>query len=254
MAKKEIDFKSPDIVELENKIRREEKLRKKAIVDQVLRFLGLILATIIFLITFSMNAPLTLFGALFGYGDASLVWKSGGLEQIFQQGTLYYSFIGPDPTMAIWLMTLIQIGLGVAVAFLYAYYVRDFIGVVKSIFGLGKDIIGELKETVVENVVTVGPDGRKSIFGVSKKDVQKKEQPKKLTKEEKIKAELDKLKGEGSSAQPTQQPAQTEASQQPSEQPTQTDLDKALTDPNYKPSAEQPDPNQRQRRSLFDKK
>ncbi len=247
MARKDIDFNAPEIVELENKIRREEKLRRKAIVDQVLRFLGLILATIIFLITFSMNAPLTLFSGMFGYGDATEVWKSGGLATIFEPGTIYYSFIGPDPTMAVLLMTLIQIGLGVAVAFLYAYYVRDFIGVVKSIFGLGKDIVGELRETVKESVASIGPDGKKSIFGIAKKDDQKKDQTKKLSKEEKIKAELQKLQGGNQSQQPSvEQPAQQPAA-------ADSDLDKALTDPNYKP-AEQPDPNQRQRRSLFDGK
>jgi hypothetical protein len=246
MARKDIDFKAPEIIELEHKIRREEKLRRKAIVDQVLRFLGLILATIIFLITFSMNAPLTLFSGLFGYGDAKEIWKSGGLATIFEPGTIYYSFIGPDATMAVLLMTLIQIGLGVAVAFLYAYYIRDFIGVVKSIFGLGKDILGELRETVVENVSTVGPDGKKSIFGVSKKDGTEKAKPKKLSKEEKIQAELQKIQAE---VNPGQQPA-AQTQDQPA---AQTDLDKALTDPNYKPS-EQPDPNQRPRRSLFDKR
>ncbi len=252
MARKDIDFNAPEIVELENKIRREEKLRRKAIVDQVLRFLGLILATIIFLITFSMNAPLTLFSGMFGYGDATEVWKSGGLATIFEPGTIYYSFIGPDPTMAVLLMTLIQIGLGVAVAFLYAYYVRDFIGVVKSIFGLGKDIVSELGETVKESVATVGPDGKKTLFGLGKKEDQKKDQPKKLSKEEKIKAELQKLTGEGN---PQSTPVSNEAAQ-PAVQPapqTQEELDKLLTDPNYK-SAQQPDPNQRQRRSLFDNK
>ena len=141
-------------------------------------------------------------------------------------------------------MTLIQIGLGVAVAFLYAYYVRDFIGVVKSIFGLGKDIVGELRETVKESVASIGPDGKKSIFGVSKKDGTEKAKPKKLSKEEKIQAELQKIQAEGN---PVQQPA---VQDQPA---AQADLDKALTDPNYKPS-EQPDPNQRPRRSLFDKR
>lgn len=246
MAKKDIDFKSPDIIELENKIRREEKLRRKGIVDQVLRFLGLILATIIFLITFSMNAPLTFFGPLFGAPSPADVWKDGLLGVVFEQGSLYFSFIGPDPTMAITLMTLIQVGLGVALAFLYAYYIRDFIGVVKSIFGLGKNIVSELRDTVSENVVQVGPDGKKTLFGIGKKDDQKKEQPKKLSKEEKIKAELQKLTGEAN-AQPPQAPATEPAPQ------TQEELDKLLTDPNYKAS-QQPDPNQRARRSLFDNK
>lgn len=247
--KKELDLKAPEIIELENKIRREEKLRRKAVVDQILRFLGLILATIIFLITFSMNAPLTFFGPLFGSNSPADVWKSGDLAVVFQQGSLYFSFIGPDPTMAITLMTLIQIGLGVALAFLYAYYVRDFIGVVKSIFGLGKDIVNELGETVKESVATIGPDGKKSLFGGSKKEDSKKEQTKKLSKEEKIKAELQKLTGE---ANPQAVTAQPEAQQQPAPQ-TQEELDKLLTDPNYKPS-QQPDPNQRPRRSLFDNK
>jgi hypothetical protein len=250
MAKKDIDFKSPDIIELENKIRKEEKQRRKAVVDQILRFLGLILATIIFLITFSMNAPLTFFGPLFGASNPADVWKSGDLAVVFQQGSLYFSFIGPDPTMAITLMTLIQIGLGVALAFLYAYYIRDFIGVIRSIFGLGKNIVSELRDTVSENVVTIGPDGKKTLFGIGKKDDQKKEQPKKLSKEEKIKAELQKLTGEANS-QPAQASA-TEPVQQPAPQ-TQEELDKLLTDPNYK-AQQQPDPNQRGRRSLFDNK
>jgi hypothetical protein len=250
-SKKELDLKSPEIIELEHRIRREEKLRKKAIVDQVLRFLGLILATIIFLITFSMNAPLTLFGPLFGYESASEVWKSGGLATIFESGTLYYSFIGPDPSVAVWLMTLIQIGLGVAVSFLYAYYIRDFIGVIKSIFGIGKDILGELKETVVENVSTVGPDGKKTLFGSKKEDTTKKDNAKKPSKTDKIQAELQKLQAEGSSAQATDQPKPTEASETPV-----SELDKALTtDPNSQAQKTQPDPfSDRQRRSPFDKK
>jgi hypothetical protein len=247
--KRELDLKSPEIIELEKKIRREEKLRRKGIVDQVLRFLGLILATIIFLIGFSITVLFTLFGPLFPpYASADQAWREGIIGSVFEPGSIYYSFIGPDTTVAILLMTLIQIGLGVALAFLYAYYIRDFIGVVKNIFGLGKDIVSELKETVVENVATVGPDGKKTLFGGTKKEDGKKEQPKKLSKEDKIKAELQKLTGE---AQP-QQPAQTQPAQQEN-QPQQAELDKALTDPNFKAS-EQPDPNQRSRRSLFDRK
>jgi len=250
-SKRELELKSPELIELENKIRREEKLRKKAIVDQVLRFLGLILATIIFLITFSMNAPLTYFGPLFGASSPANVWKSGDLAVVFEQGSLYFSFIGPDPTMAITLMTLIQVGLGVALSFLYAYYVRDFIGVIKSIFGLGKDIVNELGDTMKESVSTVGPDGKRTLFGITKKDDKKEDvkKNKKLTKEEKIAAELQKLQAEGSAAQPA---AGTQNAQQPAPQ-TQEELDKLLTDPNYKPS-QQPDPNQRARRSLFDSK
>jgi hypothetical protein len=249
MAKKEIDFKAPEIVELENKIRREEKLRRKAIVDQVLRFLGLILATFIFFVTLSVFAPLTLFAGLFGYGEAKDAWRAmdvNGNLFVFGGDSIYAAITGGDPTIAVWLTTLIQIGLGVGVGFLFAYYVRDVLGVARSFFGIGKVLISELRETVVENVSTVGPDGKKTLFG-SKKEDPKKDNSKKPSKTDKLQAELQKLQAEGSSAQA---PEQTQVAQTPV-----SELDKALTEPNAQAQKPQPDPfSDRQRRSPFDKK
>jgi hypothetical protein len=196
---KEKRLEDLELKEIEERVRREERLRKKAIVDQVLRVLGLVLATIIFLITFSMNAPLTYFAGFFGYGDPELVWKplesTEGLARIFidlkglglaDSNSLYYNFIGPSPVMAIWLMTLIQIGLGVALGLLFSYYIRDLIGVIKSVFGLGKEIVDELKETVKENAVIIDKDGKKSLFGLGSKEKNEKETKKKVKNEKDI--------------------------------------------------------------------
>lgn len=225
------------MLELEKKVRLEEKQRKKAVTDQVLRFLGLILASIIFLISFSMLAGLTLFGYAFSSNDPYEVWRSGMLAEVFQSGSIYYSFIGPDPTIAILLMTIIQVSLAFGLAFLVSYYVRDLIGIIKNILGLGKNIAEELGTNIkegVEDIVGVNKDGKKSLFGWT----EKKDKPAKKSKAEK---ELEKLQKE---AQKSGVELNVKA-----ETVSEEDLDKALTDPNFKP-AQPVEP----KKSLFDGK
>jgi hypothetical protein len=229
--------------ELEKQIRQEEKLKKKALTDQVLRFLGLILASIIFLISFSMLAGLTIFAGLFDL-SATQIWKEN-LSYVFESGSIYYAFIGPDPTVAILLMSVIQIALAFLLAFLISYYIRDLIGIVKEIFNLGKNITNELgtnlKEGVEEMVgVSFDKDGKKSLFGDSNIFNKSKE-----SKKNKVEKELEKIKKEAAKSNlnidvPSTVPADVE----------DEDLDKALTDPNYKPAEKQPDP----KKSLFDSK
>jgi hypothetical protein len=202
-----------EILEIEKEALRKDKLRRKAVIDQVLRFLGLILAGMIFLITFSMTVGLTLFGYPFGL-DPYQVWQNG-LPFVFQSGSLYYAFIGPDQTVAILLMTFIQITLGASLAILVSYYVKDLFGVIKQILNLGKDI-------VVEGVTNI-KDGMVDI--VTNKEEKKlfPEEDKKPAKEEKKKKEKPAIALE------------TKPAPLPEE-----DLDKLLTDPNYKPEAPKP--------------
>jgi hypothetical protein len=229
--------------ELEKKIRQEEKLKKKALTDQVLRFLGLILASIIFLISFSMLAGLTIFAGAFDL-SATQIWTEN-LSYVFESGSIYYAFIGPDPTVAILLMSVIQIALAFILAFLISYYIRDLIGIVKEIFNLGKNITNELgtnlKEGVEEMVgVSFDKDGKKSLFGDSSVFNKSKE-----SRKNKVEKELEKIKREAAKSNldisvPSTVPTDVE----------DDDLDKALTDPNYKPAEKKPDP----KRSLFDSK
>jgi hypothetical protein len=238
-TKKKTDLTNDDIIreELEKQIRLEEKLKKKAVTDQVLRFLGLILASIIFLISFSMLAGLTIFAGLFGL-SAMEIW-SENLSFVFESGSIYYSFIGPDPTVAILLMSVIQISLAFLLAFLISYYIRDLIGIIKEIFNLGKNITDELGNNIKEGVQEMVGE-RKSLFGDT--NVFKKDKPSKKTRVEK---ELEKIKREAEKSNleidiPSTVPTDAE----------DEDLDKALTDPNYKPAEKQPEA----KKSLFDSK
>jgi hypothetical protein len=239
-TKKKLAETSDEILreELEKQIRQEEKLKKKALTDQVLRFLGLILASIIFLISFSMLAGLTVFAGLFDL-SATQIWKEN-LSYVFESGSIYYSFIGPDPTVAILLMSVIQIALAFLLAFLISYYIRDLIGIVREIFNLGKNITNELgtnlKEGVEEMVgVSIDKDGKKSLFGDS--SIFNKKAPKKSRAEK----ELEKIQKEANKSNLNLNITKSDIDEE--------DLDKALTDPNYKP-AETVEP----KKSLFDGK
>jgi len=152
------NYKSPvteaEVAELEKKIREEErtreKIRRKAVTDQVLRFLGLVLATMIFLVSFSMTVGLTMFARIFGL-RAKEIW-SEKLDFVFEEGTIYQAIIGSNPTIAIILMTFIQVALGVGLAFLVSYYIRDLIGIIKNLIVLGRNITEELGTNLKEGV------------------------------------------------------------------------------------------------------
>ena len=183
-----------ELFELENKIRNEEKARRKAVTDQVLRFLGLVLATMIFLISFSMTSGLTIFARLFGL-KAKEVWRDG-LGFVFEEGSIYYSIIGPDTTIAIIIMTLVQIALATALAFLVSYYIRDLIGIIKNILKLGKNITDELTANLKEGAQDLGFGGKpkKSLFEEDKDKPQEPVKQGKRGRRSKKEMELEKAK------------------------------------------------------------
>jgi hypothetical protein len=150
---------------LKEEVRKEEKAKRKAIVDQVLRILGLVMATMIFLISFSMFAPLTIFGWIFNNGiDPRIAWKAMDIQDnIFRFGgdSLYAILTGGDPTIAVWLTSAIQIALGTLLAVLISIYVKDVIGVIKNFLGIGKNIVVDTAEGVKE--------GAEELFNVNKK-------------------------------------------------------------------------------------
>jgi hypothetical protein len=150
---------------LKEEVRKEEKAKRKAIVDQVLRILGLIMASMIFLISFSMFAPLTIFGRIFNDGiDPRDAWRAmDENNNLFRFGgnSLYAILTGGDPTIAVWLTTGIQVALGTLLAVLISIYVRDVIGVIKNFFGIGKNIIVDTAEGVKE--------GAEELFNVNKR-------------------------------------------------------------------------------------
>ncbi len=197
-----------EIFEIEKEALRKDKLRRKAVIDQVLRFLGLVLAFMIFLITFSMTVGLTLFGYIFGLNPYT-IWAEG-LPFVFQSGSIYYALIGPDQTVAVLLMTFIQITLGAALGILVSYYIKDLFGIIKSILRLAKDTVIEGATNVKDGVVDIVVSDDKKLFP---------EEDKKVVKEEKKKKEKPVVE-----VKPVQPAIKEE------------DLDKLLTDPNYKPA------------------
>jgi hypothetical protein len=143
-----------------------------------------------------MFAPLTIFGWVFNNGiDPREAWRAMDTENnLFRFGgnSLYAILTGGDPTIAVWLTTGIQVALGTLLAVLVSIYVRDVIGVVKSFFGIGKNIIVDTAEGVKEGAEELlGLDGskkRKKLFGneteteVKKPVAVKKETPAKPSK------------------------------------------------------------------------
>jgi hypothetical protein len=150
---------------LKEEVRKEEKAKRKAIVDQVLRILGLVMATMIFLISFSMFAPLTIFGWIFNNGiDPRIAWEAMDTQNnlfVFGGDSLYAILTGGDPTIAVWLASAIQIALGTLLAVLISIYVKDVIGVIKNFLGIGKNIVVDTAEGVKE--------GAEELFNVNKK-------------------------------------------------------------------------------------
>jgi hypothetical protein len=163
--KEDLDLLLTRDEELKEEVRREEKAKRKAIVDQVLRILGLVMASMIFLISFSMFAPLTIFGPLFNGGiDPRDAWRAMDTnDNLFRFGgnSLYAILTGGDPTIAVWLTTAIQVSLGTLLAVLISIYVKDVIGVIKNFFGIGKNIIVDTAEGVKE--------GAEELFSNNKK-------------------------------------------------------------------------------------
>jgi hypothetical protein len=220
-----------EILEIEREALRKDKLKRKAVIDQVLRFLGLILASMIFLITFSMNVGLTLFGYIFGI-DPYAVW-SEGLPFVFERGSIYFALIGPDQSIAVLLMTFIQISLGALLVILVSYYIRDLFGIINSILRLTKDTAKEAASGVKDGVLDIVVSDEKKLFP---------EETKKTAKEDKKKKE-----------KPVEvKPAEPVVKEE--------DLDKLLTDPAYKPAevkpaepVAQPQSQIEKKKSLFDR-
>jgi hypothetical protein len=57
---------------IQEEINKRTKERRRAVIDQVLRFLGLVLATVIFLVSFSFLSPLTFFAGIFGFNASEV--------------------------------------------------------------------------------------------------------------------------------------------------------------------------------------
>jgi len=233
---------------LKEEVRKEEKAKRKAIVDQVLRILGLVMATMIFLISFSMFAPLTIFGWIFNDGiDPRDAWRAMDIQDnIFRFGgdSLYAILTGGDPTIAVWLTSAIQISLGTLLAVLISIYVKDVIGVVKNFLGIGKNIVVDTAEGVKEGAEELlgFNKGKKTLFESATTD-SKTDKPVKKTKIEK---QLEHIQREAEKANIELTPSTVSVDAE------DVDLDKALTDPNY--TAPKAKVEENPRRSLFDKR
>lgn len=213
-------------LELENKIRHEQKMKDKAIADQVLRFIGVLTSIFLFIVVFSMISHLTVFSFVNGGRSAILNWDAiiqrgsivhnmfWGGKMIMVDGVETYIEVYNAAVFSIVMMTMIQVALAVLLGFLIAYYIRDAIGVVKNILKLGKDITVELATSVKESV-TEGIVARKE------------------KREEENKQIIERAKKKIIDAKPEN--IEPEAPKKADVIIPEEDLDKALTDPNYKP-------------------
>jgi organic radical activating enzyme len=244
--KEDLDLLSARDEFLKEEVRKEEKAKRKAVVDQVLRILGLVMASMIFLISFSMFAPLTIFGPIFNGGiDAKDAWRSMDTnDNLFRFGgdSLYAILTGGDPTIAVWLTTGIQVALGTLLAVLISIYVRDVIGVIKNFFGIGKNIIVDTAEGVKEGAEELFSSKKKTLFEAAAES--KADKP--VVKKSKIEKQLEHIQKEAEKANIELTPSTIAVDSE------EVDLDKALTDPNYVAPKAKVD--ETPRRSLFDKR
>jgi hypothetical protein len=192
--------------DLEKLLAERSRENTKQAADKIVKFLGIVLATILFLISFSMLAPFTIFARMFGT-TASAEWAKH--PSIFSSGSIYYAFIGPSPTVAVLIMTVVQLALATLLAFLISLYVRDIIIVIKGVLKIGKSISSEVGKGVEEGLEEAGvknlnlKKGKKPLFEEDEKKsasdydlLQEKEKdgkPKISKKEEKLLKEIEKL-------------------------------------------------------------
>jgi hypothetical protein len=159
--KKEINkFNKDEITQIKNEFEREMRAKRKEVVDRVVRVLGLLAAVYIYVLIFSSTTALTFFGYFYssreGYQSPEELWLP-----VLQTADIYKFLMGgPYPGLAIILLSFVQIGLGATLGVLIAIYIKDMIGVIRSFFGIGKDIIVNARESVKEGVEDMIPKGK----------------------------------------------------------------------------------------------
>jgi hypothetical protein len=159
--KKEINkFNKDEITQIKNEFEREMRAKRKEVVDRVVRVLGLLAAVYIYVLIFSSTTALTFFGYFYssreGYQSPEELWLP-----VLQTADIYKFLMGgPYPGLAIILLSFVQIGLGATLGVLIAIYIKDMIGVIRSFFGIGKDIIINASESVKEGVEDMIPKGK----------------------------------------------------------------------------------------------
>jgi len=154
---------------LKEQILREERAKKKAITDQILRFIGVLTSIFMFIMIFSQLSLISWFSFVNGQADTGInFWVNLFESEAGQNSIAYKVFYNTQgaASFAATVMTLIQISLAIVVGFLIAYYIKDAIGVIKSIFKLGKDITHELGVGLKEGVQDLGVviPKKKSLF------------------------------------------------------------------------------------------
>jgi hypothetical protein len=179
----------------EEELIKRNKERTKQAIDKGVRILGVITATILFLVSFEVLFEISAFGAIFTRTIHANFWEaardsiaSGGLQ-------LYDDWFGFGVWLPVTIITLILISLAVGLAYLVSIYVKDLIQFIRSILATGGVITKELGTNVKEAMEEEGLKKKKGLFGDLEDPILIK--PEKESKESKrgrkSKAELERL-------------------------------------------------------------
>ena len=189
-----------EIVRIKKQFEREMRARRKEVIDRVIRVMGLLASVYIYILIFSSTTALTVFGYLYsgreGYQSPEQLWIP-----VLQTADIYKFLMGGAyPGLAIMLLSIVQIGLGATLGVLIAVYIKDMIGVIRSFFGIGKDILVNAKEGVKESVEDIIPKGK--LFADSETPEAAKDDKKKDKKEKKQEVKVEQPRREQTQAQP----------------------------------------------------
>jgi hypothetical protein len=254
MARERTDFNKmndDEIRRLRDQVLKEEKERRKEVIDRAIRVVGLLASVYIYILIFSSTTALTLFGYLYsgrpGYQTPEELWT-----MVLQTADIYKFFMGgPYPGLAITLLTIVQLGLGITLGVLIATYIRDMVRFIRSFFGIGKNIISNAVEGAKEGVEGIVPS-KKSLFNEDSSNQVEETKVKETLQEKRNRKELEKLKRQAEKENIVLDVSGTTILAKPVVDPVDEELNKALTDPNYKPAV-QPSTTV-EKKSLFDKK
>jgi len=255
MAKERIDFNEGELLKLKAQVLKEEKERRKEVIDRGIRVVGLLASVYVYILIFSSTTALTLFGYLYsgraGYQTPEELWTL-----VLQTADIYKFFMGgPYPGLAITLLTIVQVGLGITLGVLIATYIRDMVRFIRSFFGIGKNIIANAVEGAKEGVDGIIPNNKKSLFGdnasLTSVDVPK---IKETLQQKRVRKELEKLKKQAEKENIVLNVTDKTVPAAPVVDLVDEELNRALTDPNYKPATTTQPVVTAEKKSLFDKK
>lgn len=167
----------------------EQREKRKAVTDQVLRFLGLMTAIVLFFVSFDIFYEMSWFGAIFTRADHLAIWEVMWLEKFEGGLRIYDDWFNFDVWLPITMITMLMVLLATAMAFLISYYIKDLFTLIARFVDLGRGVGDEIgsnfKKGLDEGTKSLNLKRRKDKKGLFEDDEEEVAQPKPDKKREK---------------------------------------------------------------------